>query len=260
MNGRRVVLSGLLLLAAGCAHRPMTVGAPEIGRTETRYRAALAAREAATAGTALEISLWLATAASRYPGVRGTARLGGDEAVRLVIDSAFGVGLDAAALADSVFAYAPSRRAAVRMRDSDPPLGFSGVSRLAVRALAATWSVPAQAWRGAVAVDSLQRVRYMDRGDTIDVDVAASGWPREVRIRRPGMRPVRVAYLAYAGGRDAAWPVRMEIEDTGGAFRLSLRVRRISDVPPSGRDLRPDIPMGAALVEPGDLMRWIESE
>lgn len=250
-------LALLIPILCGCAPRTLRVGAPEVGRTEARYREALAAREAARNGIVAELSLWLEAQGTRYPGVRATLEFGGERSLRLVVDSAFGVGLDAAAVGDSVYAWAPARRAAVRAASAEPPVEFPHAARFAVRAASAAWPVPAAAWRAARAADSLWIVRFTEGADTLEVGIGESGLPRTARLSRPGMRPIEVAYSAYMTHAGTAWPERIDARDTGGAFRLNLRVRRIMDGG-AGEPWRPDYPAGTRMVEPGDVMRWID--
>jgi hypothetical protein len=231
----------------------------EWGGIEARHRASLERREAAFAGTVADLSLWLETGGERHPGVRGTAHFGAENALRVVIDSPFGVGLDAAALGDSLFAYAPPRRAEVRMRAADPPLGFPGAARFAAQAIAATWRPPAAAWARGHAADSLRVVRYTVSGDSLEVWVGESGLPRAAKFSREGMSDLLVSYPAYADYEGTPWPARVEIEDAGGAFRLTVRIRRLSrgsGVP----GLRPTFPPGTRRVEPAELLQWFELE
>jgi hypothetical protein len=247
--------------ASGCAHRPMSVAPLDLRSNEVRYAGGVAAREALAPGTIAEVSLWLETAAYRYPGVHGTIGIGGRDSIRLRIASAFGTALDAAALEESLFVYVPSRRTAVRAAAADPPLAYRQIARFCARAASATWPMPGEAWARSRRVDSLTILRTFEGADTLEVGVGASGLPRFARLARPGMNEVRVTYLAYAPHEGTPWPTRFEIEDGAGQVRLSVRVRRIERTRErGGARWRPDIPADASALPAADLMRWIEEE
>jgi hypothetical protein len=258
----RVIGAGLLLAAlAGCAHRPPVPATLDLRSLETRHAALLEARRARLVGTIAELSLWLETAAGRYPGAHATYALGGPDTVRMRVASAFGTAVDAAGIGDSLFLWVPARRTLVRMAAGAPPLELPEAAAFGVRAAAASWPVPAGAWRTARAADTLTLVRWLEAADTMEVAVGASGLPRFARLARPGMKDMRVTYLAYGSFEGTPWPTRFDVEDSGESLRLSVRVRRFARAGAADRGRwRPEAPADANVLAPEELWRWIEEE
>lgn len=260
--GLRVPAALLLLAAvAGCASRAPAPAPLEVDRLERRHARRLEERRDRIRGTHAEISLWLVTAARRYPGAHATYALGGRDTMRLNVASAFGTALDLAAAGDSLWLWVPSERAAVRASSSGPPLGFPAAAAFAVRVAAATWQVPAAAWRAATRTDTLTVVRWIDAGDTLELQAGPSGLPRVLRLLRPGMNPLRVTYTAYVPHEASPWPERFDVEEEGGALRLSVRVRRIRHIRADGADRwRPEIPHEAEMLEPEALWNRLDQK
>jgi hypothetical protein len=259
---RAVVAGALLAVIAGCAHRPPVPAQIDLGSLEARHASLLEARRARLAGTLAELSLWLETAAAgRSPGAHATYRLGGPDTVRLRVASSFGTAVDAAGIGDSLLLWVPARRTLVRMDAGAPPLALPEAAAFGVRAAAAAWPVPAGAWRTARAADTLTLVRWLEAADTMEVAVGASGLPRFARLARPGMKDVRVTYLAYGSFEGTPWPTRFDVADSGESMRLSVRVRRLTRAGAADRGRwRPETPADANVLAPEDLWRWIEEE
>lgn len=251
----------LVVAAAGCAARQPAPAPLDPHRLERRYAERLDARRALIRGTLGEVSLWLETAARRYPGAHATYGLGGADTMRVRVASSFGTALDLTAAGDSLWLWVPSERAAVRASSAEPPLDLPAAAAFAVRVATAAWPVPAAAWRAARPADTLTVVRWVEAGDTLELEVGTSGLPRRARLLRPGMRPVRVTYLAWRSHEGTPWPERIEVEDEGGALRLSVRVRHTRRVDESdAARWRALIPDEAEQLDPEALWKRIGEE
>jgi hypothetical protein len=255
------LLLPLLSLLQGCAHRAPAPAPLDSGALERRHSTLLAERHVRTRGTVGEVSVWFETATQRFPGAHASYRLVGPDSVRLRVESSFGTALDLAGAGDSLWLWVPSERAGVRAGPGDAPLSRADAAAFAVRAAAALWAVPGAAWRAARAADTLTVARWIDSGDTLELAVGSNGLPRTARLLREGMRPVRVAYAAYGDHQGTPWPVRFDLEDEGGAFRLQVRVRRVyRDPAAAAAPWRPVIPAGARSIEAEELWQRIRDE
>lgn len=257
----RAAAAVLLLAAGGCAGPPPAPALLDLERLERRHEALLDARRARLRGTVAELSLWLETSARRWPGAHATYGIGGPDTLRLRVASSFGTALDLAAAADSLWLWVPAERAAVRAAAGEPPLSLPAAAAFAVRTAAATWPVPATAWRASRPADTLTVVRWIEAGDTLELGVGSSGLPRRMRLVRSGMRPVRVTYLGYGPHEGTPWPERFEVEDEGGSLRLSVRVRRVWRAGAGDAERwRPQVPNEAEMLDPEVLWRRIAEE
>lgn len=257
---RGTALLGLLLLA-GCAHRAPAPALLEPRALEARYAALLEARRVRLAGTFADASVWLETSGARFPGTRGTVALGGADTLRLRLASSFGTALDLGAAGDSLVLWIPSRRTVVRANAAAAPVRLPDAAGFGVRAIAATWPVPAEAWREARAADTLTVLRWRQAADTLELSVGGSGLPRALRLARPGMRGMRVTYLDYGWHDGTPWPERFDVEDEAGAVRLRVRVRHLERrAAGEAWTWAPDVPADADAVAAEDLWQWIETE
>jgi len=251
----------VLAVLPGCAGRIPQPARLDLRSLAARHDRLLEARRTRIPGTLAELSLWLETPAGRYPGTRATYLLAGPDTLRLRIASSFGTAVDAAGAGDRLLVWVPSRNTVVRADAGAPPIGLPGAAAFGVRIAAATWAVPADAWRGARTADTLTVVRWEEAGDTLEVEIGGSGLPRRAQLSRPGMPGLVVTYLDYGWAGGTPWPERFDVEDGAGTMRLSVRVRRVTDASGgAGARWRPDVPDDAETASAEELWRWIEEE
>jgi len=248
-----------LLAAAGCAPRAVRAPALDASSVAERHAAALAARRAVGEALDAEARVWVGGSAfGELPAVSAVLALGGPDACRLRVQSLFGTALDVAARGDSLEAFVPPRRLALRLPAAAARLGVRDPGGLAVRVWSAGWEPPRAAWAAAAWRDSLLEVTWLEDGDTLSVGVGISGLPGTARLARPGGPVVRAAYRRWQPVEGTAWPSRVDFEDEAGTVRITCRVDR------ARRPARPDrarlvarIPDDAEVLEWDDLRRAI---
>ena len=226
---RWAALASLALLV-GCAHRLHLRPAYETSGRRSLYRTALEERKAAGQMTAT-LSLWLERAGKRYPGASGDVAVVWPDRARLRVDSSFGTLIDMGLESDSVSAYVPSLRAALRMGHAGDSLHVDRPGELAVRALSGGWDPPEEAWTtGAVWTDSLLEISWMESGDSLRMGVNGDGLPATVR-RWSSQYSVRVNYRAWDRSAGPAWPSQLVVQSQPGDLRMTLRATRFKFTP-----------------------------
>jgi len=237
-----------MVVATGCAPMRVPIAPIEPVRRVERYGVALERREARGRAVDAQVLLWAESpVGTRLPGAEGRLLLAAPDAFRLRVASLFGTALDLGARGESLSAYVPSRRRGMVLDAIRDSLGIERPGALAVRALAATWRPPDDAWRSAAWDDSLMRVWWREDGDTLAVAVGSAGLPAWASLARPNGAGIRVEYRAWDLSSGVAWPSRFVIEDRAGAFRLSCKVSRVR-FPARADSLRLAVPIPAGVV------------
>ena len=247
------------LWLASCA--PHVVRPPELlhDLRVSRYRSALAEREARGVAVAAEVVLWTELSGDRrLPGVQADLYLAAPDAMRLRVGSLLGTALLLGARGDSVVAYVPARRMGLRVDATRDSMGVQGPGSLAYRMLSAAWRPPDRAWEEATWKDSVLMVRWVEAGDTLAMAVGASGLPAWVAMKRRDGPEVRAAYHGWDRSTGPAWPSHLEI-DQEGSLHMACRVRRIQfGAHPDARRLTIRIPEDAETLTLEQLHRAIE--
>lgn len=168
------------------------------------------------------------------------------DAMRLRVQSLFGIGLDLAMRGDSMTGYVPARREGAVIDARREGLGIAGPGRLAYRVASGAWAPPDGAWRAATWEDSLLVLRWAEQGDSVWLDVGAAGLPARVRVARPDGKTASARYAAWTRIDGVAWPATVEFADGARTVEVTCRVQRVRFVPggdPSRLAVR--IPPGA---------------
>jgi hypothetical protein len=249
-------LAALVAIAAGCAPHVVRVSELVPAVRETRYRDLLAARESRAAAEA-QITLWArGSDRARLASADGRLLLASPDAIRLRLGSVIGTALDLAARGDSITAYVPPRRQALRLDAQRDTLGLPRPGGFAWRAMSGAWRPPDEAWSGATWNDTLLTVRWLERDDSLAIAVGSDGLPAWAELTRAGGGGVRVRYRGWDRGAQTPWPNVIEIADLRGSLSLTVRVTqvRFTDRPDPGR-LAVPIPADAASLTLASLRR-----
>lgn len=220
------VTSGGLLSA--CAPRPTDVADLDPGRRQTRYRVALAAREARGVGVLARLSLWVRGASVRdVPGAEARLLLSGPDAFRLRVASAFGTALDLSARGDSLSAYVPRSKVGLVVDAAGESLGVRDPGGLGYRFWSATWRPPEDAWVSAVWEDTLLKVRWLDHEDALELVIGSNGLPVSVAVTPRSGTEVHAQYLGWTAPERVFWPSLLKLERGAGDLTMTCRVHRI---------------------------------
>ncbi|OGF09382.1 MAG: hypothetical protein A2W00_14845 [Candidatus Eisenbacteria bacterium RBG_16_71_46] len=232
-SGRRaacaIALAGAAALALpACAPHRLAPPALEEGQVRARFVRALAERAERARAVEARVALWPHSASrGALPGAEAVLLLAAPDAFRLRVGSSFGTALDLGAHDDSVVAYVPSRRLAVRLGAAGESLGVRSPAAVVCRALGATWNPDAAAWAAPERSDSLLVVRWLEDGDSLALGVGTSGLPRWARIARPDGPALDVRYPAWSWVDGASWPTGVALSDGGGRFQVECRLRHV---------------------------------
>ena len=245
--------AALLLSAAFVSCAPHVVAPPRLEPASIagRYRLARDARAALAAVVDAEASAWLSgDSLGDLPGVHARLALGAPDALRVRIESLFGVALDFAAWGDSLACYLPPRRVGVRFDAATAMAGVRAPGPLGVRVLAATWQPPEAAWARARFEDSILVVRWEENDDSLALGVGSDGLPDWISLHDPQGAAADARYIQWQGLERTSWPAHMEFEDRAAGMKLALRITRVE----RNRSPAPDrlvvrIPPGAARLE-----------
>ena len=222
-------LVALALGLAACAPHRVAPPSLEPFRGAERYPAARAARAELAVALDAEASAWLKVRALRdLPGVHARVALGSPDALRVRVESAFGVGLDAAAWGESLACFLPGRKLGVAMDAAADSLGTRAPGALGCRILAATWDPGAAAGAAAGFEDSLLVARWVEDGDSLALAIGGDGLPRRVELRAARGVGLIARYRGWQYVDRTAWPARIELEDRAGGFTLALRFTHLA--------------------------------
>jgi hypothetical protein len=222
-----IALVALAAIAASCAPPPRP--GTGLAAVSARYGAARAARAELLRALWLDLVLRVdLRATGRLPALPATLALAAPDHLRLQVGALLGVGLDVLLDADSVRAWAPGQRLAFAAPAES--LGVRSPAAFAGRALAATWEVPAEAWREAAADSAGWRVGWREGRDSLSLRLDAAARPREAWVGR-GDAGLRVRYSGWSRVGRGELPSRWEIDDDAG--RAHVRVQRSSAESPA---------------------------
>lgn len=228
---RRVAgfLPALSILLASCAPHRLAPPAHEPFRGAERYREGRAARADLARALDAEASAWLKVHALRdLPGVHARLALGAPDALRVRVESAFGVALDAAAWGESLACFLPSKKLGVALDAAADTLDLRAPGALGCRILAATWDPGEAAWAAARFEDSLLVARWVESGDSLGLGVGSDGLPRWAEMRSARGAAVIARYRGWEFVDRTAWPARIDLADRAGGFTLSLRLTHLA--------------------------------
>jgi hypothetical protein len=227
MKSRTVFASALAtFVLASCAPRPVLQPRLDLGERETRYLRALGERRERAAFVSASVVMWAERGERRLPGAQADLYMAAPERLRLRVASSFGTAFDFGLAGDSLIAYVPAWRKAVRIGAAAESLGFRDPGERVVRALAATWDPPAIAWSRATWEDSLLRLAWREGRDSVALAVGAAGLPVRVDLWREDFA-VRALYQAWERGSGTAWPSHVELIDDERDLRLVARASQI---------------------------------
>jgi hypothetical protein len=260
-----VAVAGSLL--AGCAPRPMVLAPVGGGGRRSLYLSARLLREQRAAMVETQLTVWPRAIvpcdtcpARRLPAFQADVALARPDEVRLRVVSLFGIALDLGVAGDSITAYVPARHWLFSLDAVRDSLGLDDPGRIAVWALAATWSPPDSAWTGTEEDGSLRLLRWCEaNGDSVALAVDPRGTPARVRFVRADGRGVEVRYGRWESLDGVLWPVGLEVRDAAGAYDLAARLDRVRVG--ARRDsvrLAVHVPVGAEALGPGALRNLIE--
>jgi hypothetical protein len=249
----RAAAAALLLSIPVASCAPHRVAPPELSPFlgAERYRAALVARAELARVLDAEASAWLKVRSLRdLPGVHARLALGAPDALRVRVESAFGVGLDAAAWGESLACFLPARKLGVMLDAAADTLDLRAPGALGCRILGAIWDPGAAAWATARFEDSLLVVRWEEEGDSLGLGIGSDGLPRWAQMRSARGAAVIARYRAWEFVERTAWPARIDLADIAGGFSLVLRFTHLARnrSPAPGR-LAVRVPASAARLE-----------
>jgi hypothetical protein len=260
MRAAGFVLALAAAVAAGCAPRPSGPPTLDVSTLRVRFERALDARESRAAALEADLTVWPeAERTGPLPGFRAALTLAAPQAFRLRVESLFGTALDLGVRGDSVVAWVPSRRAAVRADATRDSIGLSDPGAMGVRVWAASFRPPASAWDAATVLDSLRLVRWAAGPDSFTLAVAESGLPRALRVARAGRGSLRAQWTEWTTVSGLAWPSRLDVEDGAGQWSARCRIQRVRFVTGDGsaRTIVP-VPPDAESIGWADLRRAFE--
>ena len=204
-----VLALALAALLAGCAP-PAPVGLETLEvltRTQAQQREHRLRVCEASATLRVE-----SRAIGRLPAVSVTARLAEPGRVRMQARWLLGVLLDAALAGDTLTAWMPTEKLGLRVLSLGDTLGVEDPAVFILRALAAGWQPPREAWRGATADSAGASLAWKEQGRDWSMRVDRSGRPRDVVVSEDG-HSVSVRYAAWRGAGTEALPARLVFTD-----------------------------------------------
>jgi hypothetical protein len=245
---------GLALLAGACAPPP-ALRLPERGTVLERYDAGRTARARRAAGLAADLLLWTRIGGKAQPGVEGRIWIAAPDAARLVVDAAFGVGIDLAAHGDTLEGWVPSRRRAFVFDAKDLGAGPEP-GPTACRTLGALWQPPGRAWDDATPVKDGWMLRWREGTDSLVMTVTGDGRPRRVEWRPASGDTLAVSYETWLTLDGEPWPDRLAWTEARSAVSIRARLTRIRATPIAPGELRAAIPKGATRSTWEELSQW----
>ena len=217
------------LAVAGCAHAPR---APEItgGTARERYEVALERRGAAAAAIEADGSLWVRRSGGRrYPGVLAELRIGAPDRFRLKINDPFGAGFMMGGAGDRVAAALLSRGLYFESDHAGETLGIAHPSQMVVRAAAALWHPPAEAWDEARHRGTPDTLSFWAQDQRVRLVVDSSALPRAVDWGVEEGHTIHIEYLDWSDRAGSAWPSQIAISDPVAGARVLFRIERWRD-------------------------------
>lgn len=247
----------VLLLAAGCAPRGVSVPDLSPERRQARYESRLAQRDAQVMVSA-NLSLWASgSKLPDLPGVQARLLVAAPDAFRLRVESLFGTALDVSARGDSVTAYVPPRRIGLETFAARDSLGVEDPGGLGVRLWSATWSPPADSWKTAQWEDSLLVLTWSEASGRVRLGVGSSGLPAWAEVESGAGTHAR--YTAWSLVDGVHWPATMTIDGADGAWQVDCRIGNVRFAPHADPDLMAvRIPGDAERVTRAELRRAID--
>jgi len=224
---RLLAIAAAALWLAGCAPRLAVPPETSFGDREARYRTLLSERQARAVAVDASLVVWVERAGERLPGAQAELRLAAPDRMRLRVASAFGTAIDFGLAGDSLRAYVPGWRTGLRLDAASESLRFEAPADRVVRALSATWQPPAGAWSRATWRDSLLRVAWIERGDSLALAVGASGLPAWAELAPADGPLLRVRYRGWDRSSGGAWPSQVELADEDRRLRVMCRATQI---------------------------------
>ncbi|MEO5987800.1 MAG: hypothetical protein ABIU54_10580 [Candidatus Eisenbacteria bacterium] len=228
-RGRRALFGAAVatLWLASCAPPP-TPG--DLTTFAARYRIERARRAGHLAAAEADMVLRIeGRAIGRLPGLIVSTGLAAPDRARLRGTWMLGTAFDLLAERDSVRVWLPTEHAVLELGGLADSLRRPRPLAILFTALAASWDPPESAWRGAIAESSDVRMGWREGGDSLSLEVDGASRPSQLRIEREG----RVVWVRYSGWRNVGgieWPVRIEIADANGWFRLRTELQSLRAV------------------------------
>jgi hypothetical protein len=259
MRGARLLAAGLALIA-GCAPAVRPVAEIADGERRQRFVRALAERERRAAFAEAEATVWVrGSALGRLPAVQTVVSLARPDAFRLRAESMFGTAFDVSLAGDSLRAAVPARRVAVALDARRDSMAVTRPGELAVRVWSATWRPPDAAWKRAVFEDSLQWLRWAERGDSVAIGIGSNGLPAAVRYARGAGGIVVAEYRGWQWLDGAWWPGWIEAREDGGALSVTTRIQRVRFLSAAPADrLAIRVPHGSRWLGREEILEMIE--
>jgi hypothetical protein len=225
--GKRSLALVLGVLAmAGCARAPR-VAEVTGGTVRERYEIALERRAAAAAAIEADGSLWVRRSGGRrYPGVLAELRIGAPDRFRLKINDPFGAGFMMGGAGDRVAAALVSRGLYFESDHAGETLGIAQPSELVVRAAAALWHPPAEAWDEARHRGTPDTLSWRTQDQHVRLVVDSSALPRAVDWGVEEDHAIHVEYLDWSDRAGFAWPSQIAISDPIAGARVLFRIER----------------------------------
>jgi hypothetical protein len=207
-----------------------------------------------------DYAVWVHRAEGKDPpGVSVRVRLVAPDAFRLRVDALLGTAVDAAARRDTLVLDAPALGLSAITDAGDDRSARQDVGNWVWRTLSASWSPPAAAWSEGAERDTAWNVRWIEAGDTLELEVPSTGLPRAARVRAGGGQPFELEYPRWAAWNDVMWPSRVVVSDGGGRVRVTLQPQSLSLRPRDAAGLRAlRRPRGAVRVSRSRLLAWLE--
>jgi hypothetical protein len=254
-RARAIAIASVAALAVGACAPPPALRLPERGTVLERYDAALSPRERRASGLAADLLLWTRVGGRAQPGVEGRVWIAAPHAARLVVDAAFGVGIDLAAHGDTLEGWVPSRRRAFVFDATDLGAG-PAPGGTACRALAALWRPPSRAWDDATAGKDGWTLRWAEDADSLVMTVTPEGRPHRVEWRPARGDTLAVSYESWVALDGEPWPDRLEWTESGSGVSVRARLTRIRRTELQPAQLRAAIPEGATRSTWEELSSW----
>ena len=231
MIGRRAARTGavavLMALLASCAPRLATPPLLDLGDARTLYERRLAERLERGRGMNASVVLWAEGRGERLPGAQGDLTMAAPDRVRLRISSILGTAIDLGARGDSLLAWVPAWKSALRLGSASESLGVSEPGGLAFRTLSGNWQPPSPSWSRLLRADSLAEVRWAEEEDSLRLTLGADGLPRTMRISRGEETDVEVKYRVWDRSGNVAWPSQIELLYPRHDVRVLLKASQL---------------------------------
>jgi hypothetical protein len=200
----------------------------DVATRRARFEVALAARDARAAALEADLTVWAeGERTGPLPGFRAALALAAPAAFRVRVESLFGTALDLGVEGDSVIAWLPARRAAMRADATRDSIGLSDPGSVGVRLWAAAFRPPPEAWAAGDTLDSLHVVRWIAGPDSFALAIAPSGLPRMARIARAEGGVLRAHWAEWTRVSGVAWPARLDLDDEAGTWSARCRIQRV---------------------------------